>query len=142
MGKCLFSGTFFSQGFRLHKGLDDRARAANGNECAIHVVVSKAQTCHICRVAYEFKEPQSNPRGISEHSVHYNAFNRYSAKLRRRIIQLRSERNLTQEDMQQFELSLRQYQRIEKGETKNITLANLYKIAKAFNVSLSDLLDL
>jgi len=44
--------------------------------------------------------------------------------------------------MQQFELSFRQYQRIEKGETKNITLANLYKIAKAFKISPSELLDL
>ncbi len=88
------------------------------------------------------KDSQSAARGINEQSVHYNAFNRFSAKLRRRIIHLRSERNLTQEDMQQFELSLRQYQRIEKGETKNITLANLYKIAKAFKVPISELLDL
>ena len=83
----------------------------------------------------------TNTRGINEDSAYFNAFNRFSAKLRSRIIKLRQERNLTQEDMQQFELSLRQYQRIEKGETKNITLANLFKIAKAFRVSPSELLD-
>jgi len=82
-----------------------------------------------------------NARGIDESSVYFEAFDRFSAKLRSRIIKLRAERNLTQEDMQQFELSLRQYQRIEKGETKNITLANLYKISKALKVPLSKLLD-
>ncbi len=43
--------------------------------------------------------------------------------------------------MQEFELSLRQFQRIEKGETRNITLSNLFKLSKAFKVSLSKLLD-
>lgn len=89
------------------------------------------------------KTAKSTPatRGIDEESAYFNAFNRFSAKLRSRIIKLRIERKLTQEDMQQFELSLRQYQRIEKGETKNITLANLYKISKALKVPLSKLLD-
>ncbi len=73
--------------------------------------------------------------------MHYNAFHRDSAKLRRRITQLRIECGYTQEDMQQFELSLRQYQRIESGETKNITFANLYKIAKAFKIRFSDLFE-
>ena len=92
-------------------------------------------------MSYEYSDRSKKTRGVNEQSIHYNAFNDYSARLRRRIIQLRNERNLTQEDMQQYELSLRQYQRIEKGETKNITLANLYKIAKAFQIEVSDLLD-
>jgi len=41
--------------------------------------------------------------------------------------------------MQTFELSLRQYQRIEQGETTNITLSNLYKIAKALDVKFHEL---
>ncbi len=44
--------------------------------------------------------------------------------------------------MMQFELSLRQFQRIENNETSNITLSNIYKIAKAFNIEPKDLLNI
>ena len=67
-------------------------------------------------------------------------FHLFSKQLRQRIVAARRECGLTQEDMMQFGLSLRQYQRIESGETENITLVNLYRIAHAFKVPLSQLL--
>lgn len=67
-------------------------------------------------------------------------FHLFSKQLRQRIVATRRECGLTQEDMMQFGLSLRQYQRIESGETENITLLNLYRIAHAFGISLSQLL--
>jgi len=78
--------------------------------------------------------------GIKEKSMHYNDFSVFSQKLRVRIIQLRKRKGLTQEDMQSFELSLRQYQRIEHGTTTNITITHLFKISKALGVSMHELL--
>lgn len=80
-------------------------------------------------------------RGINKDSVYFEEFGRFCAKVRQKILRLRQEKGLTQEQMQDFELNLRQFQRIESGETKNITLANLFKIARAFHVKLSDLID-
>ena len=37
-------------------------------------------------------------------------------------------------------ISVRQYQRIESGDTQNVSLATLFRIAKALDISLSDLL--
>jgi len=84
---------------------------------------------------------KSNGRGIREDSQYYKSFGLFCARLQRKINKLRTERGLTQEDMEEFEVSLRQFQRIEKGETKNITLANIFKLSKAFKISPSDLLD-
>ncbi|UTW44811.1 helix-turn-helix transcriptional regulator [bacterium SCSIO 12696] len=81
-------------------------------------------------------------RSIPEQDPLHPAFQQFTRALRQRIIELRHQHGLTQEDMQQFGLSLRQYQRIESGETENITLANLYRIASAFNQPISDLLNL
>lgn len=80
--------------------------------------------------------------GIEADSPYGKEFKRFTKKLRERILALRRECGLTQEDMQGYGLSLRQYQRIESGETSNVTLGNLYKIAKAFGMSVSELLDL
>ena len=57
----------------------------------------------------------------------------------RRIRELRLERGLTQEQMTRFGLDYKYYQRIEYGE-KNLSLRTLYKIAKAFDISISELL--
>jgi len=78
-------------------------------------------------------------RGIDEDSRYSVEFTKFTNQLRLRIIELRKRKGLTQEDMQTFELSLRQYQRIEQGETKNITLSNLFKIAKALDVKFHEL---
>lgn len=80
-------------------------------------------------------------RGIDKNSGYFSEFERLCAGIRGKILRLRQERKLTQEQMQDFELNLRQFQRIESGETKNITLANLFKIAKAFRVKISELVD-
>jgi DNA-binding Xre family transcriptional regulator len=87
------------------------------------------------------KRLKNSRRGIGNDSQYSEPFEQFCSKLRSKINRLRTERGLTQEDMQEFELSLRQFQRIEKGETKNITLSNLFKLSKAFKVSVSDLLD-
>ena len=60
--------------------------------------------------------------------------------LGRRLRQLRTERGLKQEDMCKFGFDYKYYQRIEYGE-KNLTLKTLNKLAKAFGVPLSDLLN-
>ncbi len=81
-------------------------------------------------------------RGIDKKSIYFNEFAIFTEKLRGKIRQIRKEEKLTQEEMENFELSLRQFQRIESGATTNVTLSNLYKISKALNISLSQLLDL
>lgn len=80
-------------------------------------------------------------RGISKDSGYFNDFNRFSRKVREKIHALRSEKGLTQEQMEDFELNLRQFQRIECGDTSNITLSYLYRIAAALGVSPSELID-
>jgi DNA-binding Xre family transcriptional regulator len=87
------------------------------------------------------KRSKNSGRGIGKDSQYGESFEQFCSKLRSKINKLRTERGLTQEDMQEFELSLRQFQRIEKGETRNITLSNLYKLSRAFEISVSDLLD-
>jgi transcriptional regulator with XRE-family HTH domain len=59
----------------------------------------------------------------------------------KRIRQLRVERGLTQEQMTRFGLDYKYYQRIEYGQ-KNLSLRTLYKIAKAFDISISELLNI
>ena len=81
-------------------------------------------------------------RGIDTDSAYYKDFQRFTKKLRKRIHELRMESGYSQEDMEKFELSYRQYKRIESGETSNMTLSNLFKIAKAFKMKPHELLDL
>ena len=56
----------------------------------------------------------------------------------KRIRQLRIERGFTQEQMTRFGMDYKYYQRIEYGE-KNLSLRTLYKIAKAFDMTISEL---
>lgn len=79
---------------------------------------------------------------IDSDSVYYNEFQHFTKKLRKRIYELRKENGYTQEDMERFELSYRQFQRIENGETINMTFSYLFKIAKAFKIKPHELLDL
>ena len=81
-------------------------------------------------------------RGIDSDSAYHNEFQRFTKKLKKRIYELRKESGYTQEDMEKFELSYRQFKRIESGETINMTLSNLFKIAKAFNLKPHELLDM
>lgn len=81
-------------------------------------------------------------RGIDKDSAYFDEFYLFTKRLRKKIRRLRKEHQLTQEEMENFELSLRQFQRIETGGTVNITLSNLYKISKAFDLTPAQLLDL
>lgn len=81
-------------------------------------------------------------RGIQEDSAYYREFTEFSQNLSEKIRMLRKSNGLTQEDMMRFELSLRQFQRIEQNQTSNITLSNIFKIAKAFGIEPKDLLDI
>jgi len=81
-------------------------------------------------------------RGIGSDSAYHNEFQRFTKKLKQRIYELRKEKGFTQEEMEKFELSYRQFKRIESGETINMTLSNLFKIAKAFKLKPHELLDL
>jgi transcriptional regulator with XRE-family HTH domain len=56
----------------------------------------------------------------------------------KRIRQLRLQRGLTQEQMARFGIDYKYYQQIEYGE-KNLSLRTLYKVAKAFDMPISEL---
>ena len=74
-------------------------------------------------------------------STYFKDFERLQAKLCKRIKALREEHGYTQEDMTDFELSLRQYQRMEQDPTAIVSLWQMYKVAAAFNMTLDELLD-
>ena len=75
-------------------------------------------------------------------SVYYHEFMQLQRKLRARIVALRKSRNLVQEDMADYELSVRQYQRMEQGPTAIVSLWQIFKLAKAHNLDIHQLLDL
>jgi len=59
-----------------------------------------------------------------------------------KIVALREESRYTQEDMADFELSLRQYQRMEQDPSAIVSLWQVFKIAKAHGLTINDLLDI
>jgi len=73
-------------------------------------------------------------------SAYYKDFLKLQKRLCKKIKSLREEQGHTQEDMTEFELSLRQYQRMEQDPTSIVSLWQLYKIAAAFNISIDELL--
>ena len=75
-------------------------------------------------------------------SIYYDEFLRFQEKLQKRIVSLRNKRDLVQEDMAEYELSVRQYQRMEQDPTAIVSLWQLYKIAKAHNLEIDELLRL
>lgn len=80
-------------------------------------------------------------RGINPDSKLYPDFVKLAKRIRENIRRLRIEKGLTQEQMQDYEINLRQYQRIEAGETQNMTLANLFKIVQAFKITVAELFE-
>ena len=74
--------------------------------------------------------------------VKHGVFLQFQEKLQKRIVSLRNKRNLVQEDMAEYELSVRQYQRMEQDPTAIVSLWQLYKIAKAHNLEIDELLRL
>ncbi|MGB1868449.1 MAG: helix-turn-helix domain-containing protein [Porticoccaceae bacterium] len=75
-------------------------------------------------------------------SIYYDEFMQLQRKLRARIVSLRKNRNLVQEDMADYELSVRQYQRMEQDPTAIVSLWQIFKLAKAHNLNVHELLDL
>jgi len=73
-------------------------------------------------------------------SVHYDDFLEFQRKLSERITELRKTHGYSQEDMTEFELSLRQYQRMEQDSSSIVSLWQLYKLAKAFGMEIEELL--
>ena len=73
-------------------------------------------------------------------SSSYKEFIKFQKELSKRIKELRFEHGYTQEDMTDFDLSLRQYQRMEQDPDTIVSLWQVHKIAKAFNMSLDELL--
>jgi hypothetical protein len=73
-------------------------------------------------------------------SIYYDEFLQFQEKLQERIVTLRNKRNLVQEDMAEYELSVRQYQRMEQDPTAIVSLWQLFKIAKAHNLDIDELL--
>lgn len=69
-------------------------------------------------------------------------FNVSAKNQKKRIYELRKKSGYTQKDMEKFELSYHQFKRIESGETINMTLSNLFKIAKAFKMKPHELIDM
>ena len=75
-------------------------------------------------------------------SVYYHEFMQLQRNLCARIVSLRKNRNLVQEDMADYELSIRQYQRMEQDPTAIVSLWQVFKLAKAHNLEVHELLDL
>lgn len=62
--------------------------------------------------------------------------------LRNKIMVLRKSKGLVQEDMASYELSVRQYQRMERDPSAISSLWQLFKIAKAHSIDIKELLDI
>ncbi len=65
-------------------------------------------------------------------------FDQFCRRFGERVREVRAKRGLTQEDMMEHGFSLRHYQRIEAG--RSVTLATIWKLARAFDVQPRDLL--
>ena len=75
-------------------------------------------------------------------SAYYDEFLQLQEKLQKRIVSLRKNGYLVQEDMADYELSIRQYQRMEQDPTAIVSLWQVFKLAKAHNLEVHELLDL
>ena len=75
-------------------------------------------------------------------SIYYDDFVQLQEKLCAKIIALRKDHKLVQEDMADYELSVRQYQRMEQEPSSIVSLWQIFKLAKAYDLDVCDLLDL
>ena len=73
-------------------------------------------------------------------SIYYEEFIELQKKLRDKIFLLRKNRDFVQEDMADYELSLRQYQRMEQDPQAIVSLWQLFKIAKAHGLDVDEIL--
>ena len=77
----------------------------------------------------------------NSNSAYYDDFIDFQQKLCAKIIVLRKDRNLVQEDMADYELSVRQYQRMEQDYRATVSLWQVFKIAKGHDMEIHQLLD-
>lgn len=73
-------------------------------------------------------------------SAYYEDFSEFQAKLSARIVMLRRAKGYKQEDMLEAELSRRHYQRMEEEPDKIVSLWQVYKIARALEIDIAELL--
>ena len=83
---------------------------------------------------------QKSQLTMDQPQPYQDEFQVFSLTMRQRIIEQRKARGLTQEEMQAAGLSLRQYQRIESGETENVTIGSLFRICRVLDMELVELL--
>jgi transcriptional regulator with XRE-family HTH domain len=75
-------------------------------------------------------------------SAQTKEFEHYARRVQKKIKALRLQHGLSQEDLLEYELSLRTVQRIEKeGEAANLTLLTVFKLCEAFGIKPHELLD-
>lgn len=75
-------------------------------------------------------------------SIYYDEFLELQKKLHSKIRELLKSRGMVQEDMANYELSVRQYQRMEEDPTAIVSLWQIFKLAKAHDLDVHELLDL
>lgn len=75
-------------------------------------------------------------------SIYYHEFANLQTNLRNKIMVLRKSKGLVQEDMASYELSVRQYQRMERDPSAISSLWQLFKITKAHSIDIKELLDI
>ena len=86
------------------------------------------------------KANKSYLEGFNTAYIYYHEFLQLQKNLQKRIVALRNGTDLVQEDMPDYELSVRQYQRMETDPTAIVSLWQLFKIAKAHNRKIDELL--
>lgn len=87
------------------------------------------------------KKTKLNVRGLDKKSPYSEDYEKFISNVSARLKKLRLERNLTIEDLAEYELSVRQIKRILNGEVKNFTMAYLYKLSKALKVKPVEIVD-
>ncbi len=85
---------------------------------------------------------QEKISGMAKSKKYDANFERFARKVQKNIKKLRKESGLSQEDLMDYDISLRTIQRIEQEkEAVNITSLTLHRISKAFGIKTKDLLD-
>ena len=74
--------------------------------------------------------------------IYYDEFLELQKKLPSKIRELHKSWGMVQEDMANYELSVRQYQRMEEDPTAIVSLWQIFKLAKAHDLDVHELLDL
>ena len=79
---------------------------------------------------------------IDPDSPHYDDFRDFQSKLKTHLRELRKENGYTQRDLIESGVSKRNYERMEQEADSLVSLWQLYKIAKFYDCTISELLDI